>query len=156
MRLSALLHVDLDGRMALSDPLEQAVERRPVLPDEERQELTRLVQERLDDGVGHVVEVRTSGHGLPAGEALVGGYGPGESMVKTWTFVDGVGVSHNLWISGEIRVDARTGDRLSGAIEAELRVPDGYPPDNQVRGTLSGRFEAEIVDCSGWKGPYPL
>ena len=55
---------DLDAGMPIGDPPEQAVERRPVLPDEERQELPRLLQELRDDGVRVVVEAVAAGHGL--------------------------------------------------------------------------------------------
>jgi len=57
VRLSALLDIYLDFRVLLGDPVEDALELRPVTADEEREQLPRLAQQALDDGVGDVVEI---------------------------------------------------------------------------------------------------
>src|SRR5579864_670701 len=48
VRLSALLEVDLEGRIRRGDPREEGIEIGAVAPDEERQELARLAEQPLD------------------------------------------------------------------------------------------------------------
>src|SRR5690348_9265812 len=56
VRLSAALDVDLDVRMRRRDARQDAVERRFVLAEEQRQQAARLHQETLDDSVRDVLE----------------------------------------------------------------------------------------------------
>src|SRR5581483_3408810 len=64
VRLPALLHVHLERRVSLREPLEQAVERRALGAGEEREQLPPRLEQALDDGRGHVGEVRPAGDGL--------------------------------------------------------------------------------------------
>src|SRR5581483_7428885 len=69
VRLSALLDVDLEVGMRVSQPLEEPVEVGSVSPDEHRQEAARLGEQPLDDAAGNLVEAPAAGHRLAVGEA---------------------------------------------------------------------------------------
>src|SRR5215471_1872292 len=55
VRLAALEHVELDLRVALSDPPEQPVEARGIGAEQQRQRLAPAREEPLDDDLGHLV-----------------------------------------------------------------------------------------------------
>ena len=81
------------------------------------------------------------------------GMGRSAWSMKTWTWNGKMGASHNLGLDGSITIESRDEDAVRGRIDAvvsELYGP-ALPP-----GELEGRFVAEIVDCSEWKGPYPM
>jgi hypothetical protein len=95
---------------------------------------------------------------LPEGTGphrLTPGVMPGQDAVKTWTWFPPRSASHNLGVGGVLQVDTVDEEHVDGTIDVEATVPYG-PEAGQKVGTIRGRFDAEIVDCSAWKEGLPM
>ena len=56
MRLSALLDVELDLGMLGREPLDELLQRRSTIADEQRHEVARLAEQPLDDLRGDLLD----------------------------------------------------------------------------------------------------
>ena len=79
--------------------------------------------------------------------------------MKTWSPEPFDPRDSTLGLHGMLEVREREADRLVGRVD--LDVIDVYgrmlgEPGPHERGALTGPFEATVLDCSSWKGPYPL
>src|SRR4051794_41221804 len=67
--LAAVLHLDLDVRVRCADPLEQRLERRLVLADQQREEAARVAEQRVDHRARDLLEALADCDRLPVCEA---------------------------------------------------------------------------------------
>lgn len=100
--------------------------------------------------------------GLPEGlgrHTLEAGLEPGRFMMKTWSPEPFDPRDRTLGLQGALEIGERTAHGIVGRVE--LDVIDVYgrmqgEPGPYERGTLRGPFEATVLDCASWTGPYPL
>ena len=80
MRLPALLHVDLDLRVSLAEPLQERFEIRLVGASQQREDVARLRQQALDHRARDLLEIGAACDRLAAGQPEVGSFADREAV----------------------------------------------------------------------------